>query len=214
MCNVVFSSPWPMGMETFAITWHPSTMIHRKSFTFKSYPPKPLNQVKSSLDGVVLWWILFRIVSDSHSPFKMAAVTKNNMFLTVYCCLIWQWVIQHFFLWNFCEICLSDDLYQLCKFNLKKKPTLKSSHWLVHFQNYVWCPHTCQRWLPLVKEEISLNNYKKKEKKIIFEVWYMLWLLLSFIGQIQNQMSDYRLLGASSFMVQRLIIFPYLSVKI
>jgi hypothetical protein len=125
MCNVVFSSPWPMGMETFAITWHPSTMIHRKSFTFKSYPPKPLNQVKSSLDGVVLWWFLFRIVSDSHSPFKMAAVTKNNMFLTVYCCLIWQWVIQHFFLWDFCEICLSDDLYQLCKFNLKKTLHIK-----------------------------------------------------------------------------------------
>jgi hypothetical protein len=69
-----------MGMETFAITWHPPTMIRRKSFTFKSYPPKPLNQVKPSLAGVVLWWFLFRIVSDSHSPFKMAAVTKNNMF--------------------------------------------------------------------------------------------------------------------------------------
>ena len=49
--------------------------------TFKSFPLKPLNQIKPNVAGMVPGWVPFKIMSDSpHLPFKMAAVTKNRKF--------------------------------------------------------------------------------------------------------------------------------------
>ena len=64
---------------------------------------------------------------------------------------------------------------------------------MVHFQNYV--PHH-QRWLPLLKSEISFNG-KLKESVEIWSLTYVPTFSINFRSQMENQMSEYRLLGAS-----------------
>ena len=45
--------------------------------TFKSFPLKPLNQIKPNVAGMAPGWVPFKIMSDSPCPpFKMAAKLK------------------------------------------------------------------------------------------------------------------------------------------
>jgi hypothetical protein len=68
---------------------------------------------------------------------------------------------------------------------------------LVHFQNYVSHHQLHLRWLPLLKLEISFNG-KLKESVEIWSLTYVSTFSINFRSQIENQMSEYRLLGTSS----------------
>jgi hypothetical protein len=82
----IFSSPGQRPGDLL-----PSLGIRRTSytFTFKSSPLKPLNQIKPNLAGMVPWWIPFKIVSDSsafHSRWLL--LLKIEISSIVHCCFI------------------------------------------------------------------------------------------------------------------------------
>jgi hypothetical protein len=52
------------------------------TFTFKSPPLKPLNQIKPNLAGMVPWWIPFKIVSDSSAKIGIPRIIMNFRFTT------------------------------------------------------------------------------------------------------------------------------------
>jgi hypothetical protein len=60
---------------------------HILIITFKSFPLKPLNQIKPNLAGMVIGWVPLKIVSDSpalHSRWLL--LLKIEISSIVHCC--------------------------------------------------------------------------------------------------------------------------------
>ena len=167
-------------MWAFAITWHPSYVVN---FTFKSSPLKPLNQIKPNLAGMVPGWVPFQIVS--HSP---ALHSRWLLLLKIEISLV-----------NFC-------LY----YKIKMKSNFNCSYMAISSLTYIM--GFCVRFFSASLFHLGILWEKKITSKSVGQKFELKWSFggplsklcitppfsINFRCQIENQVSDYRLLGVSS----------------
>ena len=80
--NTFFSSHGQRPMWAFAITWHPSSSVHRKLSHLNLLLWNLWTKLNQTCQRWSLGGSLSKCVRQTRPPFKMAAVTKNRNFFS------------------------------------------------------------------------------------------------------------------------------------